>query len=420
MRNGIIRAGLCAIFLAMAAARGGQSPDEGQLARFKEKVRQDMASIPNYTCLETIERARRESHSRNFKPGDTVRLEVSVVAGKELFAWPGSRQFEDRRVTALVSSGTIGTGMFATFAQNLFVRGKGTLQNRGDESLDGRRAIRYDFHVTQQESGFRIQNRNTSEIVAATGSFWFDPTSLDLIRLDVYGDEMPYRLQLAEAVFRTFYARMHVGDSDALLPQRSEVTMASFSGEADRDAVEFSQCREYGSESTITFDTPPPTPPEASTLRVREVDLPAGLLVPVESDTAIDSQTAAVGDPLHGRVLREVWSKGGLAVPHGAKITGRICLLDRSTWSTPFALGIELSEIEWEGARATFYGELVDLDLPRVRIHHIDYTNTVLINGEIPGVGIFYIDGPRFRIAPGFHMVWRTLARPRNAVRKPR
>ena len=55
-----------------------------------------------------------------------------------------------------------------------------------------------------------------------------------------------------------------------------------------------------------------------------------------------------------------------------------------------------------------------------MRIHHIDYTNRVLIDGEIPGVGIVYIDGPRFRIAPGFHMVWRTLARPRNALRKPR
>ena len=291
MRKGIIRAGLCAIYVAVAAS-GDQAPGEGQLSRFKEKVRHDMASVPNYTCLETIERAHREPHSRNFNPVDTVRLEVSVVAGKELFAWPGSHQFDDQRVTALVSSGAIGAGMFATFAQNLFVRGKGTLQDRAEESLDGRRTIRYDFHVAQQESGFRIQNRNISEIVAASGSFWFDPASLDLIRLDVYGDDMPNSLHLAEAAFRTVYARTHVGESDALLPKRSEVTMASFSGEADRNAVEFSQCREYESDSTITFNAPSPALPEVRKPLVREVDLPAGLLVPVESDTAIDSRTA--------------------------------------------------------------------------------------------------------------------------------
>ena len=100
MRNRIYGAGLFAISLAMTAgAAAGEAPDEGQLVRFEEKIRQDMANVPNYTCLETIERAHREPHARNFKPVDTVRLEVSSVAGKELFAWPGARHFEDRGAT---------------------------------------------------------------------------------------------------------------------------------------------------------------------------------------------------------------------------------------------------------------------------------------------------------------------------------
>ena len=416
MRNRIYGAGLFAISLAMTAgAAAGEAPDEGQLVRFEEKIRQDMANVPNYTCLETIERAHREPHARNFKPVDTVRLEVSSVAGKELFAWPGARHFEDRGATDLVTSGTIGTGMFAGFARNLFVTGKGILLYGGEENLAGRSTVRYDFRLTEQESSFQIRVGGASATVASKGSFWFDPVSLDLIRLDVHGEALPYSLRLEETSIRTFYARAHIGESDALLPKRSELTMTHFSGEASRDAIEFSQCHEYRSESTIRFDAPPPSMPEVPKPPVREVDLPAGLLVPVELDTAIDSKTATVGDTLHGRVVQEVRYKGEVAVPRGAAITGHVRRLERGSSSAPFTVGIEFSEIEWEGARATFYAELADLDRKSAGSHrpvtyYDGHATKALIEGGIRGVGVFYIDGAGFRIPPGFHMVWCTLA----------
>ncbi len=416
MRDTGLAARLFGICLAITAgAPAGQAPDESQLARFKEKVRQDMTSIPNYTCLETIERAHREPHARSFKQLDTVRLEVSSVAGKELFAWPGSRQFENRDVTSLVTGGAIGTGMFATFAQVLFVRGKGAFQYAGAENLAGRGSLRCDFHLTQQESGVEIRVNNISEVVAAKGSFWFDPVSLDLIRLDVYGDHMPYSLHLEESVFRTDYARAHIGNSDALLPKRTELTMTNFSGESSRNVTEFSACHAYQSESTIRFDAPPATLPEVPKPQVREVDLPAGLLVPVELDTAIDSKTASVGDSLKAHVVEEVRYKGELLVPRHAAITGRIRRLDRGFSTSSFAVGIGFSEIEWAGARAMFYAELLDLDrksagVRRPLTYYDGHANKVLIEKGIQGTGIFFIDAPAFRIPPGFHMVWRTLA----------
>jgi hypothetical protein len=426
MQSNKCGAWLFAISLTMTAgAAAGQPPDEGQLARFKEKVRQDMTGIPNYTCLETIERARRAPPSRDFKPLDTVRLEVSSVAGKELFAWPGAQRFEDRDVTSMVTGGAIGSGMFATFARSLFVAGKGTLRYRGKARLAGQASVRYDFRLTQPESGFKIQIGAYTEMVAAKGSFWFDPVSLDLIRLEVYGDEIPYSLHLDEAVIRTSYARTHIGGSGALLPRRSELTMTYFSGVANRDAIEFSQCREYRSESTISFDAPLPALPDAPQPQLRAVDLPAGLVVSVELDTAIDSKTASVGDALHARVVDEVRYKGDLLVPRGAAIAGHIRELDRGSSPAPFAVGVEFSEVEWEGARAAFYGELVDLDRKSAGAHrpvtfYDGHTNKVLIDGSIRGTGIFYINAAAFRIPPGFHMLWRTLARPGGAAQQPR
>jgi hypothetical protein len=157
-------------------------------------------------------------------------------------------------VASLVPSGAIGTGMFATFARDLFVKGKGTVRYKREENLGGHASVRYDFRVKKQESGLKLQVANISAMVAAKGSFWFDPVSLDLIRLDVYGENMPDDLHLDEAVTRTDYARIHIGDSNALLPQRSELRMTYYSGVTYRDVIEFSNCREYRAESTINFD----------------------------------------------------------------------------------------------------------------------------------------------------------------------
>jgi len=277
-----LNAALLTISLAVAAGSAPQSLNEDQLARFMEKVRQDMTGIRDSTCLETIERTRRRPPHTDFAPIDIIRLEVSTIASKELFASPG-RRFEDRDLQSLIRSGTVGSGMFSTFVQNLFVKRQGTLRYVRLENVDGRRLVRYDFRATRQESGFKLQVANISDMVAAEGSFWFDASSLDLIRLEVHADNIPYDLHLDDAVFRVEYARTHIGDTDVLLPKRSELTMTYISGDADRNAINFSQCREYRSDSAIDFGkgssapapgavearqplpNPEPAPAEAST-----------------------------------------------------------------------------------------------------------------------------------------------------------
>jgi hypothetical protein len=403
-----------ALLLLLSATMTAAGPQEPlPLARFKEKVRQDLAQIPNYTCLETIERYERGPHAQSFKPVDTVRLEVSNVDGKELFAWPGARRFEDRDIASLASGGAMGTGMFALFAHMLFAGDTGIFQYKGEQDLSGRRTIRYDFRVAQSDSAYAVRSGADSAIVAAKGSVWFDPVSLDLIRLDGYGDEMPFKLHLEEALVRVDYARIHIDNSDALLPQRSEMAMIYFSGAAIRNLIEFSQCRAYRSESTISFEPPPESLP-APKAPVREVDLPTGLVVPIELETAIDSKTASVGDPLRARVLQDVRYNGDSTLPVGAVITGHIRNLDRRASASQFDVGIEFSEVEWPGSRAKFYGELLEIDRrtagkPPLLTYFDGQRTKVAITNDLPGVGIFHLSGARFHIAPGLHMVWRTL-----------
>jgi hypothetical protein len=380
-----------------------QPAGDDRLASFRRKVRQDMTGVPNYTCLETIDRTKRV-HTAEFLPIDKIRLEVSVVGGKEMFARPGARSFDNRDVTSLVPGGLIGSGMFSSLTRTLFVKDKGTLKYRGKDDLDGQASVRYDFRLTRQESGFKVQIDNRQEPLAFKGSFWFEPATLDLLRLEAHADALPADLNVEEAFIRTAYARTHIGNSDALLPKRSELTATYLSGATERDAIEFSGCHEYASESTISFGAPSGGPP-AGQPQVRGVDLPAGLLLPIELETPIDSETAAVGDTLHARVVEDVRYLGNLLAPRGAAVTGRISKWDRISAPERVVLGMEFGAIEWETGRAAFQAELVEIDGKSAGANR-----PAAMESTVPGVAVFRIDAAQFRIAPGFHMVWRTLA----------
>lgn len=240
----------------------GQRPSDDRLAGFKDKVRQVMTGVPNYTCMETIDRAKRTPPLRDFIPIDKTRLEVSVVGGKEMFARPGARSFDDKDVSSLVTNGLIGSGMFAGLARTLFVKDKGTLRYKGKENLDGHASVRYNFRLTRQESGFNVEVNKRLEPLGFKGSFWFDPATLDLMRLEANADALPVDLNVEEASIRTSYARTHIGNSDTLLPNGSELTVTYLSGATYRNVIAFSECREYGSESKIRFDAPSAKPPE--------------------------------------------------------------------------------------------------------------------------------------------------------------
>jgi hypothetical protein len=246
-----------------AGSAAGRQPGGDRLAGFKERVRQDMTGVPNYTCLETIDRTKRTPPLRDFIPIDETRLEVSVVGGKEMFAKPGAHSFNDKDVTSLVTDGLIGSGMFAGLARTLFVKDKGTFRYKGKENLDGHASLRYDFRLARQESGFNVQVNRSLEPLGFKGSFWFDPATLDLMRLEARADALPVDLNVEDALIRTSYARTHIGNSDALLPKGSELTVTYLSGATYRDMIAFHGCHEYGSESTIDFSAPSANPPEA-------------------------------------------------------------------------------------------------------------------------------------------------------------
>src|SRR5262245_59103634 len=95
------------------AARQDLPADILLLARIKAKAAENLKRLPNYTCTETVVRTRRRRESRKTEPVDTLRLEVALVDGREMFTWPGGGKFEEKNLGEMVGAGAaISNGNF--------------------------------------------------------------------------------------------------------------------------------------------------------------------------------------------------------------------------------------------------------------------------------------------------------------------
>lgn len=305
---------------------------------------------PNYTCTETIERTHLAPGGRA-RVTDTLRLEVALVDGKEMFAWPGSKQFEDRELGELVSTGMFGNGNFAIYARILFLTDIAQVESRGETQLGGRPALRYDFRVSRATGGHRLRVNGREAVVAFHGSFYADPVTLDLRRVEVAAEDIPADLGVSAAETTVNYGRLQIGEEEFLLPVESELMMA-MPDSTDRNWVRFSSCRRFTGESTLLFtdpvllETSSAGKPPVST---REVEIPGDLTVQLEF-SGLDLMQAAVGDAVQATLRGDLKKGREFLAPKGSVARGRILRLDR--YPGYFALKIDFQDLDWPGGHA--------------------------------------------------------------------
>ncbi len=442
-----MRALLACILLAPYAIPQSLSPDRPPgvllLSRVKARIKQQLAHMPQYTCLETLQRfyklAALKAEERQL---DTVRLEVLFSGKSEFFDFPGATDFRESNPSKFVTSGMIGNGMFASHLQNIFVEDHGLFEYRGEEDLDGRRAARFHFHVSALESGFNIRVPGAQANVAMAGTFWADPSTYDLIRIEIGADAIPEILQTSQMVTTMEYAHTLIGTQTTMLPQNGTLLLRRESGEVSFDRFEFTHCMEYHAESTISFSDPDvPTPPAAIQEKnakpaVAGKPLPAGLTVSIAL-TAPLTDNASVGQPIEGRVVGKVVSRVATIIPDGALVRGRIRRLERFRERDGyFSIGLEFEDVEVNGARLRFFAELQSADpvrelewqlppadsgrakadrrQPATPLHSdsdvVRETFERLAPPDLPGVGAFFMRGPHFELPAGFRTKWKTRA----------
>ena len=413
--------------LLAAAACTAQEPFEHvlQLAHTRQKMAQVLTHLPDYTCVATTQRIALGSKEHSARITDTLRYEIAHFGGKELWAWPGAAKFQDTPLTSMVQHGAIGEGDFALHARTVFVDGNANVKFAGEQDLEGRRALRWDFTIPVFASGWTIISKGRSVVAGASGSFWADANTLDLLRLEIRTEDLPFGFPLSSAAQTIDYALTRIGSGDVLLPQTALLAMERADGERRSNVTEYSHCRQYSGEAQISFGTAPESSAKvAAPVKPTEVSLSPGLTVRVKLKSPIDSKTAVVGDALEATIADDVNNRGDVLIPKGALLSGRIRRLEKRDDGTQyFIVGIEFDDLEFPGHHARFFGSLKSVSAEAVEIESFmgaGRTTTVQQNSinesrvgsfhlaDVPGIATFFVKGASFRLREGTQMVWET------------
>jgi hypothetical protein len=420
------------------------------LSRIRAHVQQTVDQLPDCTCIENIARYHKPA-GKELKPLDTVVLQILFSGNKELFASPGDTRW-GANPSEFIGSGMIGNGLFALHLRAVFLNNQSVIKYHGMDSIDGRTTARYDFSISRMMSGFHITRGGASAVVGTSGSFWADPETYDLRRLEFHADDLPLELLYSEFSTAIYYERVRIGESDVLLPQEADLRAVDFDGAESRDLIEFTHCQGFRTDSTLHFgadEGPSAAGAAAPSLKPIEAEstLPPDLRITVALTAPIDEH-AAVGSLLEGKVVGSVMQKKKVLVPDGALVKGRIRRLERhadedKSIGDYFTIALEFMGVELGGQNVRFYAELQDVDSgsgvqmtlaggrteqktwistshelasPRAVSEETRTSRVRIVTPTIPGVGTFFIRGSHFTLPAGFKTVWKTQLFPRSAT----
>ena len=165
-------------------------------------------------------------------------------------------------------------------------------------------------------------------------------------------------------------------------------------------------------------------PCQASARRCR--DSPSLLSDPRQARPQPSPEMHIVGSLIQGRVTVDIKDRNKLLVPAGASVRGRIRRLEQYRENGGyFIVGLEFTDLDWEGSHARFFAELQDMDhrdgidwflqnsASQTRRVSPDLSETTSYNetlrtASLPGVGTFFVRAGRLHLPEGFKTTWKT------------
>jgi hypothetical protein len=387
--------------------------------------------IPNYTCVETVERNYYNPLASNLRRAcsvileqrlhptldltlrlhstDRLRFDVAMLQRGEIFSWVGASRFEDEDhgISGLVRSGPIGTGAFASFLSLVFDQDVRKFVYKGTVEEDGRKLLEFAFDVPAADSHYRVQVRDSWIHTPYSGTFLVDPAADTVVRLTAHTAEMPPASGSCMTTTTLNFAMVRIGKAEFLLTKNARQRFVAPDGRETENTTTFADCREYLGESTVTYETVEPAAARAREKAVAKKPraFSPGLRFRLVLDRAIDSSTAAAGDSFEARLLSPLRdSRQKLTAPAMALVRGRILRM-QAFHTNPAEVVMVLRP------ETVQVGDAV-IALPSMRDFSANRGKRVAIELPEPGedhAGVFHFAGDRVVIPAFFRSDWRTV-----------
>jgi hypothetical protein len=260
-------------------------------------------------------------------------------------------------VDALIRNGPVSTGAFGGHLSSVFGQPGVNFEYTGEALANGKKVFEYSYRVPLEASRFEVKSSTSWHAAAYEGSFQLDPETLELERLTIRTGALPPGAGFCQASTTLEFQRVHIGDSDVVLPRQSQLEIRLNESKDARNVTKFSNCREYQAESAIVFDAPATGATATRNTGRGRVNLPLGLPVTLALTEPIDSAAAAAGDEVSAKVVKPIRRAGSaeVLVPAGAIVHGRIRRVEHHLLPRPyFLIALAFNRVEVEGAQSPF------------------------------------------------------------------
>jgi hypothetical protein len=394
-----------------------------QTARAMNANRDLLKSLPLHTCLETISRSHSKSGRRKPKRADVVQVDVGVGPGQEMYSWPGQSTFSSQALPALVGHGLLSTGLFESFATNLFVLGHGYPRLIGEENIEGKRALHFAYTVPSLENRWTINWFGAQGTADEDGDFWVDTRNYTLLRLSVRAKTIPPNLALSALTASIDYQASTLNGRAVLLPKLARVIAIESNGAMLQDDAAFSHCHVFEAGSRLLGSSGNLSQALTQYESHRGM-LPAGLTLRISLQTPVIASSAKAGDDIAARLDEPLKISAKITAPRGSILRGHVRQSEKlDDPPRTFVVGLAFDELEWPGHSYAFLAETTGTQ-PLVGLSNRIYrgssrtaspfsgapyfaTTEAFSLTDIPGVATFFLQGA-LTLPAGFQMTWRT------------
>jgi hypothetical protein len=423
----------CAAMLVCAATvtTAAESDPAKLLQRVAIKVRVLSATLPNYTCVETVNRNYYKPKAAAHAPScavvleqrrhpaldaalrlvltDRLRLDVALTGRGEIYSWVGASKFEDADVSRVVHMGPIATGSFGALLAIVFGQDPKTFHFEKHVLADRRDLMEYSFQQSQEDSRYKLKTKESWVYTAYRGTFQLDPETEDVVRLTLETAELPPAAGTCQTATAMEFGLVRIGAGQFLLAKQGQQRFVDINGDEVENTTTFAACREYRGESTITFSQEPaPVTHTGGTSAAPSLSVPAGLPFTFELTTPIAADTAAGGDPFAGRLVTALRDQNRkIIAPAHAMVEGRLLRLEiRRTVPAAANLVLNLRTVEIGGVRVPL---AADRNWPRVADGKRGKTPVLLPFSWERHAAVFQLAGDHAVMKAGSRSEWLTV-----------
>lgn len=222
-------------------------------------------NLPNFICTQVTRRYIDFNSSGSFRNIDTAFTHLSYNEGAEhykTYMINGQMVDYDGMGALEKRGGAVSNGEFGSLMREIFDP-KSQAEFNWDHwgNIRGKLMAVYSYFIDSGHSQYSISYENTQRIITAyRGLVYADQNTGAISRITFVAVDIPSSFPVRSADEILDFDDVQINGQPYICPLKADVRLTG-QGQKTKNEIEFRNYRKYGTESTITYDTPDALPP---------------------------------------------------------------------------------------------------------------------------------------------------------------